>query len=337
MNETEPKVEIGSDEIRNPKSAIRNSELIIFDDVSKFYGEILGVNRVNLRIAPGVTSLVGPNGAGKSTLMNLMTGLLQPTRGRISIVGIPTDHPEGLFRKVGYCTQFDSFPRGLTGREFIKSFLLVQGIDRKQADALTVTALERVSLLDDADRKVAAYSKGMRQRIRLGQALAHQPSVLILDEPLNGLDPMVRAETIALFRKLAAEGMHLIISSHILHEVDTMSDFVVLLNNGYVVAEGAIHGVRDEMEEHPMQILIRCDRPSRLAAAVFAHDHVVEARLHKDNGGLFVRTRKADEFYLLLNRIVAEGEVSIESIAPVDDDMNAVYQYLIGSDTGESS
>src|SRR3989454_5097671 len=167
MNETEQKVEIGREEIRNPNSEIRNSNLIIFDDVSKFYGEILGVNRVNLQIAPGITSLVGPNGAGKSTLMNLMTGLLQPTRGRISIVGIPTDRPEELFRKVGYCTQFDSFPRGLTGREFIKSFLLVHGFEPKQADSLTLTALERVSLLDASDRKVAAYSKGMRQRIRL--------------------------------------------------------------------------------------------------------------------------------------------------------------------------
>src|SRR2546422_2356872 len=308
------------------------NNMIIFDDVSKFYGEILGVNRVNLQIAPGITSLVGPNGAGKSTLMNLMTGLLQPTRGRITILGVPTDRPEELFRKVGYCTQFDSFPRGLTGREFIKSFLLVHGFDRKQADALTVTALDRVSLLEAADRKVAAYSKGMRQRIRLAQALAHQPSVLILDEPLNGLDPMVRAETIALFRKLSAEGLHLIISSHILHEVDMMSDCVVLLNNGYVVAEGNIHGVRDEMEEHPMQILIRCDKPSKLAAHVFDQDHVVEARLHDDRRGLFVKTRNADRFYLLLNRVVSEGEINIESIAPVDDDISAVYQYLIGSE-----
>src|SRR5947208_2563621 len=236
-----------------------SATMIVFDDVSKFYGEILGVNRVNLQIAPGITSLVGPNGAGKSTLMNLMTGLLRPSRGRITILDIPTDRPEQLFRKLGYCTQFDSFPRGLTGREFINSFLLVHGFDRKKAEELTVTALERVSLLDAADRKVAAYSKGMRQRIRLAQSLAHRPSVLILDEPLNGLDPMVRAEIIALFRKLAAEGMHLIISSHILHEVDMMSDFVVLLNNGYVVAEGNIHGVRDEMEENPMQILIHCD------------------------------------------------------------------------------
>jgi len=304
-------------------------QLIIFDDVSKFYGEILGVNRVNLQIAAGITSMVGPNGAGKSTIMNLMTGLLRPTGGKISVLGIPTDEPEQLFRKVGYCTQFDSFPRGLTGREFIQSFLLIHGFERKRAHELTELALESVNLIEAADRKVAAYSKGMRQRIRLAQSIAHQPSVLILDEPLNGLDPMVRAETIALFRKLAGEGLYLIISSHILHEVDMMSDFVVLLNNGYVVAEGNIHGVRDEMEEHPMQILIRCNNPSKLAAYVFDHDHVVEARLHEDRGGLFVRTRDADLFYLLLNQIVAEGEINVESVAPVDDDLSAVYQYLI--------
>jgi len=310
--------------------------MIVFDDVSKFYGEILGVNRVNLQIARGITSLVGPNGAGKSTLMNLMTGLLRPTRGSISILGIPTDQPEQLFRKVGYCTQFDSFPRALTGREFIQSLLLVHGLDRRQADEFTAIALERVNLIAAADRKVAGYSKGMRQRIRLAQAIAHQPSVLILDEPLNGLDPMVRAETIALFRKLASEGQHLIISSHILHEVDMMSDRVVLLNNGYVVAEGNIHGVRNEMEEHPMQILIRCDKPAKLAARVFDQNHVVEARLHEDRQGLFIKTRDADRFYLLVNKVVAEGEINIETIAPVDDDLNAVYQYLIGSGGGSA-
>jgi ABC-2 type transport system ATP-binding protein len=311
-------------------------QLIVFDNVSKFYGEILGVNRVNLQIAPGITSLVGPNGAGKSTLMNLMTGLLRPTRGSITLLGIPTDQPERLFRKVGYCTQFDSFPRGLTGREFLISFLLVHGFDQKRAGDLSQQALERVNLVEAADRKVAGYSKGMRQRIRLAQAIAHEPLVLILDEPLNGLDPMVRAETIALFRKLAAEGLHLIISSHILHEVDMMSDRVVLLNNGYIVAEGNIHGVRDEMEEHPMQILIRCDQPAKLASYVFAQNHVVEAKLHDDRRGLFVKTRDADGFYLLLNRAVAEGEVNIESVAPIDDDMSAVYQYLIGTTGGSA-
>jgi ABC-2 type transport system ATP-binding protein len=310
-----------------------SSQLIFFDNVSKFYGEILGVNRVNMSIAPGITSLVGPNGAGKTTLMNLMTGLLRPTRGRISVLGISPDEPEKLFRQVGYCSQFDSFPRGATGREFINMFLSVHGYAKDEADELTMKALERVSLLDAAEKKVAAYSKGMRQRVRLAQAVAHNPSVLILDEPLNGLDPMARAETIRLFRKLADEGLHLVISSHILHEVDMMSDCVVLLNNGYVVAEGDIHGVRDEMEEHPMQILIRCDKPSVLAARIFEKELVVEAKVHDDRRGLFIKTRDADKFYLLLNAVVAEGLVNVESIAPVDDDMSAVYQYLIGSET----
>jgi ABC-2 type transport system ATP-binding protein len=313
-----------------------SNQLIIFDDVSKFYGQILGVNRVNLQIAPGITSLVGPNGAGKSTLMNLMCGLLRPTRGSISLLGIATDQPDQLFRKVGYCTQFDSFPRGLTGREFINAFLMVHGFDRKRANELSHIALERVNLLDAADRKVAAYSKGMRQRIRLAQAIAHDPVVLVLDEPLNGLDPMVRAETIALFRKLAADGLHLIISSHILHEVDMMSDRVVLLNNGYIVAEGNTHRVRDEMEDHPMQILIRCDQPEKLAAYVFEQSHVVEARLHEDRRGLFVKTRDADRFYLMLNRAVAEGELNVETVAPIDDDLSAVYQYLIGPSGGSA-
>ena len=167
-----------------------SSHMIVFEDVSKFYGEILGVNRVNLAVAPGITSLVGPNGAGKTTLMNLMTGLLRPTRGRISILGISPDEPEELFRRVGYCSQFDSFPRGVTGREFVNMFLSVHGYGKGEADELTMRALERVQLTEAAEKKVAAYSKGMRQRARLAQSIAHNPSVLILDEPLNGLDPM---------------------------------------------------------------------------------------------------------------------------------------------------
>jgi ABC-2 type transport system ATP-binding protein len=309
--------------------------LIVFEDVSKFYGEILGVNRVNLSIAPGITSLVGPNGSGKTTLMNLMTGLLKPSKGRIDVLGTAPYEPEELFRKVGYCSQFDSFPRGMTGREFVRSFLTVHGYSRSDAEQLTIRALERVTLMDAADRKVAAYSKGMRQKVRLAQSIAHGPRVLILDEPLNGLDPMARAEIIDLFRGLSKEGLHLIISSHILHEVDMMSDCVILINNGYVVAEGNVHGVRDEMEEHPAQILIRCDNPARLASRVFESDSVVEARLHTDKQGLFIKTRDADKFYLLLNNIVLDGDFNVESVAPVDDDLNAVYQYLIGTG-GES-
>ncbi|HEX6622378.1 MAG TPA: ABC transporter ATP-binding protein [Pyrinomonadaceae bacterium] len=318
-------------------AAATSERMIVFEGVSKFYGEILGVNRVNLSIAPGITSLVGPNGSGKTTLMNLMTGLLRPTRGTISVLGTSPDDPEKLFRKVGYCSQFDSFPRGMTGREFIEFYLSVHGYARGEVRDLTQAALERVSMLDAAERKVAGYSKGMRQRIRLAQSIAHNPSVLILDEPLNGLDPMARAEIIRLFQSLAAEGLYLVISSHILHEVDMMSDSVVLMHNGYVVAEGDVRGVRDEIDEHPMQILVRCDRPQVLAVRLFEHEHTIEARIHDDRRGLFVKTRRPDDFYLLLNRLVTENNLQVESVAPADDDLNAVYQYLISSDGGRVS
>ena len=201
---------------------------------------MLGVNRVNLSIPPGITGLVGPNGSGKTTLMNLMAGLIRPTRGSVSVLGMTTDRPEELFRHVGYSTQYDAFPPGLTGFHFIDSYLRVHGFRGQEAEALAWKALERVGLAEAARRKVAGYSKGMRQRVKLAQAIAHQPAVLVLDEPLNGLDPMARAEVIALFRELADGGLHVIVSSHILHEVDLISDQVVLLNGGYVVAEGEI-------------------------------------------------------------------------------------------------
>ncbi len=307
------------------------NDRVIFENVSKFYGDVLGVNRVNPHIPPGVTSLVGPNGSGKTTLMNLMTGLIRPSRGHITVLGIRTDQPEELFRYVGYCTQFDSFPKGFTGYQFVYSYLRLYGCAHGEADDLTWRAIERVNLVEAAKRKIAGYSKGMRQRIKLAQATCHGPSVLVLDEPLNGLDPLVRAETIALFRSLAEDGMHVIISSHILHEVDAISDQVVLLSNGYVVAEGKIKGVRSEMQDHPMQILIRCNKPEELAAKVFEQSSAVEAQIHKDGRGLLIKTRDADKFYLMLNHIAQNG-VAIESVAPADDDVNSVYEYLIGSE-----
>lgn len=310
----------------------QSSDRVIFENVSKFYGEVLGVNRVNLSIPPGVTGLVGPNGSGKTTLMNLMTGLIRPTEGRISVLGIPPTEPDKLFRSVGYCSQFDSFPKGVTGFSFVYNTLRLHGLDEPEAVRLTHEALERVTMTEAAHRKVAGYSKGMRQRIRLAQAICHHPTVLVLDEPLNGLDPMARAESLELFQALGREGLHVIISSHILHEVDKMSDQVILMSSGYVVAEGKIHTVRTEVKEHPMQILVRCSDPNLLASRVFAQDHVVEAKLNDDGKGVLVRTRDADAFYLLLNQLVVKDNISLETVAPADDDVNSVYQYLIGSE-----
>ncbi|RMG48546.1 MAG: ABC transporter ATP-binding protein [Acidobacteria bacterium] len=311
------------------------SDRIVLDDVSKFYGEVLGVNRVRLSIGPGITGLVGPNGSGKTTLMNLVAGLLRPTEGEIRVLGVRPDDPERLFRLLGYCTQHDSFPRGMTGMEFLARFLRVAGYDPATARRLAVRAIERVGLEDAAERRVASYSKGMRQRIKLAQAMAHDPPVLILDEPLNGLDPMARAETIALFRELAAEGRYLIVSSHILHEVDLISDTVIMLNQGYVVAEGAIREVRREVSDKPLKILVRCDRPEVVAARAFEQDSVTEVRLHEDRRGLLVSTRDPEAFYLLLNRIVLENDLAVEQVAPADETVQAVYSYLIGEGEAE--
>jgi ABC-2 type transport system ATP-binding protein len=305
---------------------------IVFDNVSKFYGEVLGVNRVSLKIPPGITGLVGPNGSGKTTLMNLMTGLLRPTQGTVRVLGWSPYQPESLFSHLGYCTQYDSFPRGMTGFQFLSSFLRVHGFSAREAHDRAWQALERVKLMEVARRRVASYSKGMRQRIKLAQALCHEPEVLVLDEPLNGLDPMARAEVIALFREFASEHRFVIVSSHILHEVDMISDQVILLSGGYVVAEGDISEVRSELPEHPIQVLIRCDRPSVLASRLFEMDHVVEVKLQDDHQGLLIRTRDAERFYSRLNQAVLETESRIEMVTPADEDVLSVYQYLIGTE-----
>jgi ABC-2 type transport system ATP-binding protein len=307
-----------------------SENLITFTNVSRFYGEVLGINNVSLSIPPGITSLVGPNGSGKTTLMNLMTGLIHPTEGEIRVLGIPPNHPERLCRVLGYCAQFDAFPKGITGYQFIYSFLRMYGKSDAECDQRTRASLELVGLTEAADRPVAAYSKGMRQRVKLAQATAHDPRVIVLDEPLNGLDPLARSEAIAIFRQWGAEGRHVLVSSHILHEVDQISDQVILLSQGYVVAEGQIQGVRSEVKEQPMQIQVRCDKPSLLAARLFQQDHVVEAKLSPDGMGLLLRTRDADSFYLLLNRVILDSGLEVESVAPADDDVNSVYQYLIG-------
>ena len=304
---------------------------IVFENVSKFYDEILGVNHLNLSIPSGITSLVGPNGSGKTTLMNLMTGLVKPSRGQIYVLGCRTDDPENLFKMVGYSTQFDAFPKGLTGFQFLYSYLQLSGRDSHTAEQLAWRAIERVNLRNDAGRNIAGYSKGMRQRIRLAQALAHDPKVLVLDEPLNGLDPLARSESIALFRAAAELGCYVIISSHILHEVDVISDQVILLSNGYVVAEGQIQTVRSEIQDHPTQILIRCTRPRELAAKVIESELASEIAIHNDGRGLLLKTRNSDNFYLALNELALNG-IEIESVTPADDDVFSVYEYLIGNE-----
>jgi ABC-2 type transport system ATP-binding protein len=306
-----------------------NAPTVIFDEVSKFYGEVLGVNHVSLQIPAGITSLVGPNGSGKTTLMNLMTGLIHPDNGVISLRGISPRDPEHLMRITGYATQYDAAPRWATGLSFITTGLLLFGYSRTEAEEKAWKALDRLGLTEAANRRMAAYSKGMRQRVRLAQAIAHEPDLLLLDEPLNGLDPLVRAETIALFRAWAAQGRHVILSSHVLQEVDLISDQVILIANGMIIAEGKIRDVREEIHEHPCQFLIRCSEASRVAARLFQEDHITEIRLNEDRLGLLVMTRDREQLSRALGQIALNGH-TIDSVLPADENVDALYEYLIG-------
>jgi ABC-2 type transport system ATP-binding protein len=302
---------------------------VVFDGVSKFYGEVLGVNRVTLNIPPGITSLVGPNGSGKTTLMNLMTGLIHPDAGSILMRGLSPRDPENLMRITGYATQYDAAPRWATGFSFITTGLLLFGYSQTEAEERAWKALEHLSLTNAANRKMAGYSKGMRQRVRLAQAIAHEPELLVLDEPLNGLDPLVRADTIALFRTWAAQGRHVILSSHVLQEVDVISDQVILIANGMIIAEGKIRDVREEIHEHPSQFIIRCTDASSVAALLFHEDHVTEVRLNEDRLGLLVMTKNREQFSRTIGRIALDG-FKIDSIIPTDENVDALYEYLIG-------
>jgi ABC-2 type transport system ATP-binding protein len=245
--------------------------------------------------------------------------------------GISPRNPERLMRITGYATQYDSAPRSATGFTFITTGLLLFGHGSAEAEERAWKALERLSLTDAAHRKIAAYSKGMRQRVRLAQAIAHDPELLVLDEPLNGLDPLVRAETIALFREFADQGKHVIISSHVLQEVDVISDQVVLIANGSIIAEGEIRNVREEIHEHPSQFIIRCRNASQVAAKLFNEDHVTEIKLNDDRMGMLVMTNNREQFSRALGRIACNGN-AIDTVVPADENVDALYEYLIGGE-----
>jgi ABC-2 type transport system ATP-binding protein len=261
--------------------------------------------------------------------MNLMTGLIHPDDGSILMRGLSPRDPEHLMRITGYATQYDAAPRWATGFSFITTGLLLYGYSRTEAEEKAWKALEQLGLTEAAHRKMAAYSKGMRQRVRLAQAIAQDPEILILDEPLNGLDPLVRAETISLFHDWAAKGRHVILSSHVLQEVDVISDQVVLIASGMIVAEGKIRDVREEIQEHPSQYLIRCRDASRVAALLFKEDHITEVRLNEDRLGMLVMTRDRQQFSQAIGRIALDGH-RIDSVIPADENVDALYEYLIG-------
>ena len=296
-------------------------------DVTKRYGEVLGLNGFNATIGPGITGLIGPNGAGKSTLFRLLVGQLKVDAGELSILGY-NPWGEGEFRrKVGYCPEHSTLLEWMTARDFVTSLLRVDGFPKEEAIERATRAIATVGLTEAQDRALATYSKGMRQRIKLAQSIAHDPELILLDEPLNGVDPVGRATVMSLLRKLQQSGRHVLVSSHVLYEVERLTDQIVMITNGRAIAEGDLHRIRDLIDAHPHVIDIETPDPRRVARVLSTMDHVVSVEFPGE-GRLRVRSRSPEEFYRALPGLVVQEGLDIRAVGSADDNLDAVFRYL---------
>jgi ABC-2 type transport system ATP-binding protein len=300
-----------------------------FRAVSKWYGHVIGINRLTLQLAPGVTGLLGPNGAGKSTLLQLATGQLRPSQGEVKVLGHQPWNNSGLNRLIGLCPEQDAFFEWMTGREFLTSCGLLAGLGRRTSRNAAERVLEQVQMTENADRPVRGYSKGMRQRTKLAQALVHEPQVLFLDEPFSGTDPVARRELMDLIMDLGRSGRTVLVSSHVLHEVQALTRQIVLINRGRLVAFGDIRQVRDLIDAHPHRIVLKCPDARALAAKLVRYQDVVGVELRSDAGTMVIETRAPDQFYGRLPRLALEADTSIDEVYSDDDNLEAVFKYLV--------
>ena len=306
----------------------RPSAVIAADHVSKWYGQVIGLNDVTLEVSPGITGLLGPNGAGKSTFMKLITGQLKPSKGTVRVLGEPIWQNPALYHRLGFCPEQDAFYERMTGLEWVVALVRLNGVPEETAGDLARQAIQMVDLTEAADKKIGAYSKGMRQRIKLAQALAHNPELLILDEPLAGMDPIARRKTIRLIKEWGRAGRSVIVSSHILHEIESMTANILLINQGRILAEGNVHQIRDLIDEHPHTVHVKADETRALARALLAEDHVLSLKFESD--ALVVQTGRPDAFYARLTAIAASGELgAIHEVTSPDDNLQAVFKYLV--------
>jgi ABC-2 type transport system ATP-binding protein len=302
--------------------------IVSADHVSKWYGQVIGLNDVTVEVPSGITGLLGPNGAGKSTFMKLITGQLKPSKGTVKILGEPIWRNPHLYFQIGFCPEQDAFYERMTGLEWVTALVRLNGLDEKAADDAARRALTAVDLMEAANKKIGAYSKGMRQRVKLAQAIVHDPSLLILDEPLSGMDPLARRRTIRLIRDWARAGKSVIVSSHILHEIEAMTGNILLINNGRILAEGDIHSIRELIDEHPHTVYVRAENPRGLARDFLERADVRSMKF--DDGAVTVETGKPDAFYARLTELAASGEYgAIEEVTSPDDNLQAVFQYLV--------
>jgi len=298
--------------------------------LSKWYGNVLGLNDISLQIEPGISGLLGPNGAGKSTFLKLITGQMKPNIGEVIIKGQKIRNNYCLFSEIGFCPEQDSFYDEMTGWQFLVGLLKLHRFSLSEVRAKAQEALEIVELIKDKDRVIRAYSRGMRQRLKFAQAIAHDAEILVLDEPLNGLDPLGRRKIIRLIKDYKEIGKTIIVSSHVLPEIEAMTKNIILIHQGKIFAQGDIHYIRDLIDTHPHIIAIKCNKPRLLAEKFIHEDYVLKVNFGSSPNSLLVETKNRDKFFSLLPSLFIKNNIDIDEITSPDDNLQAVFDYLVG-------
>jgi ABC-2 type transport system ATP-binding protein len=305
------------------------SAILAAHALGRYYGQVVGLNEVTLEIQPGITGLIGPNGAGKSTLLKLIVGEIKPTRGGLKVLGERPFANRRLFRRLGFCPQQDALYDGQTGAEFVSMLLRLSGFGAAEARRRADVALERVGLAEVRNRRCGGFSKGMRQRARIAQAIAHDPELVVLDEPLNGLDPIGRREILALLRELGTEGKSVLLSSHVLHEVQDLTEEIVLIHRGRLLAQGTVPDVRELLTRFPRKVDVLARDPRGVAAGLVGWEGLRAVQVADEEGRVSLETRDLGELFRRVTALAAGGAFGIRGLDSVDAGLEAVFDYLV--------
>ena len=304
---------------------------IKLENVSRWYGQVIGLNDVTCSIGPGVTAMLGMNGAGKTTLMRLVTGQIRETTGRVTVFGESPFANSNVFRRLGYCPEIDNFYEHQSGRQFVYNLGRLSGYSPSETKERTERVLQRVGMSELGNRKIAGYSKGMRQRIKLAQAMLHDPDLILLDEPLNGLDPVGRREFIDVLKNLAEEGKTILVSSHILFEVEQMTRSILLLHRGRLLATGDLSVIRDLIDKYPHRIRMESSDPRRVAERIIQLPYILSVQIDPRGNGLEVQTRQPNEFYDEVPGMILDEKIPIEGFSSPDNNLESIFKYLVAS------
>jgi ABC-2 type transport system ATP-binding protein len=302
--------------------------VVVADNCSKWYGHVLGVSDLSWTLRGGIVGLLGPNGAGKSTLIKMMAGLLRPSRGTLTVFGEDPFANVAVRRRIGYAPEHENTWDELTALELVTAMAALAGVPSKHARAKAEAALAQMGMTYAKDRRVKGFSKGMRQRTKLATAIAHDPDFLLLDEPLTGVDPKARIEIVEQIRRLGEQGKTVVISSHVLYEIEALTTEIVVVYRGQILAEGNVYEIRKLIDRHPHRIRVECDKPRAIASALAGEDHI--ARIVFERGAVLVETREPDRCYEQIGDAVLAQQVAVSTLTSPDNNLGAVFEYLTG-------